>query len=180
MHRCQGHHNTPYTLHDNTKLLPCIITSTLSPSTHCSYLCYEKHLTNTLLLPLPLPLPLPLLQHIVVNSDGLKMARSVDPEGLRTMGVLTKVDIMDQVNPPSLLFFFLHFYCYYPTSLLHFFSSTPLFFPLFSLRFLSFLISIVHPILSLFTSILFSTAVVLLFFSCLFFSSLLFPSFFPL
>ena len=33
-----------------------------------------------------------------VNSDGLKMARSVDPEGLRTVGVLTKVDIMDQVN----------------------------------------------------------------------------------
>ena len=32
-----------------------------------------------------------------VNSDGLKMARSVDPEGLRTVGVLTKVDIMDQV-----------------------------------------------------------------------------------
>mmetsp|Transcript_18524 Transcript_18524/g.17839 ORF Transcript_18524/g.17839 Transcript_18524/m.17839 type:complete len:762 (+) Transcript_18524:127-2412(+) len=32
----------------------------------------------------------------IVNSDGLKMARSVDPEGLRTVGVLTKVDIMDQ------------------------------------------------------------------------------------
>ena len=32
-----------------------------------------------------------------MNSDGLKMARSVDPEGLRTVGVLTKVDIMDQV-----------------------------------------------------------------------------------
>lgn len=31
----------------------------------------------------------------LVNSDGLKMARSVDPEGLRTVGVLTKVDIMD-------------------------------------------------------------------------------------
>ena len=36
-----------------------------------------------------------------VNSDGLKMARSVDPEGLRTVGVLTKVDIMDQVTNPQ-------------------------------------------------------------------------------
>lgn len=32
----------------------------------------------------------------LVNSDGLKMARAVDPEGYRTIGVLTKVDIMDQ------------------------------------------------------------------------------------
>ena len=31
----------------------------------------------------------------LVNSDGLKMARAVDPEGDRTIGVLTKVDIMD-------------------------------------------------------------------------------------
>lgn len=31
----------------------------------------------------------------LVNSDGLKMARAVDPEGDRTVGVLTKVDIMD-------------------------------------------------------------------------------------
>jgi dynamin 1-like protein len=31
----------------------------------------------------------------IANSDGLKMAREVDPEGLRTVGVLTKVDLMD-------------------------------------------------------------------------------------
>ncbi len=31
----------------------------------------------------------------IVNSDGLKLARVVDPEGNRTIGVLTKVDIMD-------------------------------------------------------------------------------------
>ena len=31
----------------------------------------------------------------LVNSDGLKMARTVDPDGDRTIGVLTKVDIMD-------------------------------------------------------------------------------------
>lgn len=31
----------------------------------------------------------------LVNSEGLKLARSVDPEGNRTIGVLTKVDIMD-------------------------------------------------------------------------------------
>jgi dynamin 1-like protein len=32
----------------------------------------------------------------LANSDGLKMAREVDPEGLRTIGVLTKVDLMDE------------------------------------------------------------------------------------
>lgn len=31
----------------------------------------------------------------LANSDGLKLARLVDPEGERTIGVLTKVDIMD-------------------------------------------------------------------------------------
>ncbi|EJD53005.1 hypothetical protein AURDEDRAFT_133839 [Auricularia subglabra TFB-10046 SS5] len=31
----------------------------------------------------------------LANSDGLKMAREVDPEGLRTVGVLTKIDLMD-------------------------------------------------------------------------------------
>ncbi|KZT11586.1 uncharacterized protein LAESUDRAFT_642571 [Laetiporus sulphureus 93-53] len=32
----------------------------------------------------------------LANSDGLKLAREVDPEGQRTIGVLTKVDLMDQ------------------------------------------------------------------------------------
>ncbi|KAF4614663.1 hypothetical protein D9613_003215 [Agrocybe pediades] len=32
----------------------------------------------------------------LANSDGLKMAREVDPEGTRTIGVLTKVDLMDK------------------------------------------------------------------------------------
>lgn len=32
----------------------------------------------------------------LANSDGLKLARSVDPDGVRTIGVLTKIDIMDQ------------------------------------------------------------------------------------
>ncbi|KAJ9054499.1 vacuolar protein sorting-associated protein 1, variant 2 [Entomophthora muscae] len=31
----------------------------------------------------------------LANSDGLKMAREIDPEGTRTIGVLTKVDLMD-------------------------------------------------------------------------------------
>lgn len=31
----------------------------------------------------------------LANSDGLKLAREVDPEGNRTVGVLTKVDLMD-------------------------------------------------------------------------------------
>jgi dynamin 1-like protein len=31
----------------------------------------------------------------LANSDGLKLARDVDPEGTRTIGVLTKVDLMD-------------------------------------------------------------------------------------
>ncbi|KAJ7025646.1 Dynamin central region-domain-containing protein [Mycena alexandri] len=31
----------------------------------------------------------------LANSEGLKMAREVDPDGVRTIGVLTKVDLMD-------------------------------------------------------------------------------------
>lgn len=31
----------------------------------------------------------------IANSDGLKLAREIDPEGLRTIGVMTKVDLMD-------------------------------------------------------------------------------------
>ncbi|KAF9350534.1 vacuolar protein sorting-associated protein 1, partial [Mortierella sp. NVP85] len=31
----------------------------------------------------------------LANSDGLRLARDVDPEGVRTIGVLTKVDLMD-------------------------------------------------------------------------------------
>lgn len=32
----------------------------------------------------------------LANSDGLKLAREVDPDGQRTIGVLTKVDLMDR------------------------------------------------------------------------------------
>jgi dynamin 1-like protein len=31
----------------------------------------------------------------VANSDALKMAREVDPDGERTIGVVTKIDLMD-------------------------------------------------------------------------------------
>ena len=31
----------------------------------------------------------------LANSDSLKMAREVDPKGDRTVGVLTKIDLMD-------------------------------------------------------------------------------------
>lgn len=32
----------------------------------------------------------------LANSDGLKLARECDPDGVRTIGVLTKIDLMDQ------------------------------------------------------------------------------------
>jgi dynamin 1-like protein len=32
----------------------------------------------------------------LANSDALKLARKVDPYGDRTIGVLTKVDLMDE------------------------------------------------------------------------------------
>ena len=32
----------------------------------------------------------------LANSDALKMAREVDPDGDRTIGVVTKIDLMDQ------------------------------------------------------------------------------------
>jgi len=31
----------------------------------------------------------------LANSDGLQVARAADPEGMRTVGVLTKVDLMN-------------------------------------------------------------------------------------
>lgn len=30
------------------------------------------------------------------TSDALKMARELDPKGIRTVGVITKIDIMDK------------------------------------------------------------------------------------
>ena len=32
----------------------------------------------------------------MTTSDGLQMARQLDPKGIRTVGVITKVDIMDR------------------------------------------------------------------------------------
>jgi len=32
----------------------------------------------------------------LANSDSLKLARSVDPEGYRTIGVITCLDLMDE------------------------------------------------------------------------------------
>ena len=34
----------------------------------------------------------------LANSDGLQIAREVDPSGQRTIGVLTKLDLMDAVR----------------------------------------------------------------------------------
>ncbi|KAF9142495.1 vacuolar protein sorting-associated protein 1 [Linnemannia schmuckeri] len=31
----------------------------------------------------------------ISNSDGMKLAKEVDPEGARSIGVLTKIDLMD-------------------------------------------------------------------------------------
>lgn len=36
----------------------------------------------------------------LANSDGLKLAREVDPEGTRTIGVLTKIDLMCARSAP--------------------------------------------------------------------------------
>ena len=32
----------------------------------------------------------------LANSDALKLARTVDPDGLRTLGVISKLDLMDK------------------------------------------------------------------------------------
>ena len=32
----------------------------------------------------------------LANSDALKLAKSVDPDGVRTIGVITKLDLMDE------------------------------------------------------------------------------------
>ena len=32
----------------------------------------------------------------LANSDALKISKEVDPQGLRTIGVITKLDLMDQ------------------------------------------------------------------------------------
>ena len=32
----------------------------------------------------------------MTTSDGLQMAREMDPKGIRTIGVITKIDIMDK------------------------------------------------------------------------------------
>ena len=37
----------------------------------------------------------------LANSDALQLARNVDPEGRRTVGVLTKVDLMDKGTDAS-------------------------------------------------------------------------------
>ena len=34
----------------------------------------------------------------IANSDALKLAREVDPEGLRTLGVMTKMDMAEDEN----------------------------------------------------------------------------------
>ncbi|MCP6508478.1 dynamin family protein, partial [Klebsiella pneumoniae] len=32
----------------------------------------------------------------LANSDALKISKEVDPEGMRTIGVITKLDLMDE------------------------------------------------------------------------------------
>jgi len=47
----------------------------------------------------------------LANSDGLKLAREVDPEGTRTIGVLTKIDLMYVVIPLVLSILFICYAC---------------------------------------------------------------------
>jgi len=40
----------------------------------------------------------------MTTSDGLMMARNIDSKGIRTVGVITKIDIMDRgVNAKKML-----------------------------------------------------------------------------
>lgn len=39
----------------------------------------------------------------LANSDGLKLAREVDPDGVRTIGVLTKIDLIDSGTEKDIL-----------------------------------------------------------------------------
>jgi replication fork clamp-binding protein CrfC len=41
----------------------------------------------------------------LANSDALQVAREVDPEGIRTIGVITKIDLMDKGYLSILLIF---------------------------------------------------------------------------
>jgi plasmid maintenance system antidote protein VapI len=42
----------------------------------------------------------------LANSDALKLAKKWDPQGDRTLGVITKLDLLDQGLLILLLFFF--------------------------------------------------------------------------
>lgn len=54
-------------------------------------LCYQFTMPKTAIIMAVTP-----ANQDLVNSDALKLARKVDPYGERTIGVLTKVDLMDQ------------------------------------------------------------------------------------
>lgn len=54
-------------------------------------LCYQYTVPKTAIIMAVTP-----ANQDLANSDALKLARKVDPYGERTIGVLTKIDLMDE------------------------------------------------------------------------------------
>jgi dynamin 1-like protein len=54
-------------------------------------LCYQYTIPKTAIIMAVTP-----ANQDLANSDALKLARKVDPYGERTIGVLTKIDLMDE------------------------------------------------------------------------------------
>ena len=61
----------------------------MSNKTHIDYFPHYRRDTCLILAVTP-------ANSDLATSDALKLAREMDPQGLRTIGVLTKIDLMDE------------------------------------------------------------------------------------